>query len=80
MGLGRRKRSDYLSEELNKRHSAFLEDTGKENGSAYLIKMCFTYIGMLLGFGKRSEEVAEELNKRHSAFLEDTGKEDSFAY
>lgn len=28
MGLGRRKRSDYFSEELNKRHSAFLEDTG----------------------------------------------------
>merc|ERR1712137_1159885 len=28
MGLGRRKRSDSFSEELNKRHSAFLEDTG----------------------------------------------------
>ena len=29
LGLGRRKRSDYFSDELNKRHSAFLEDTGK---------------------------------------------------
>ena len=28
MGLGRRKRSDFFSDELSKRHSAFLEDTG----------------------------------------------------
>ena len=77
MGLGRRKRSDYLSDELNKRHSAFLEDTGN-NWQDLQMSFCtgdLTEIsilikGILMGFGKRSPE------KRHypNSFLGDTGR------
>jgi len=72
MGLGRRKRSDYLSDELSKRHSAFLEDTGilMGFGKRSLEKRHYQNsflgdTGFMMNLGKRSHN--------RIAFLEDTG-------
>jgi len=72
MGLGRRKRSDYFSEELNKRHSAFLEDTGYLMGfgkrspeKRHYSNSFLGDTGFMMNLGKRSHN--------RNAFLEDTG-------